>query len=63
MNYRLLKDLPSCHKGRVLRPNIDGSFYVIEITDKEKLKGLKEYSFPKIDVINNPHWFEEITNK
>lgn len=58
MNYRLLKDLPNCPAGRILKLTDSGMYYCTDIGPKESIQF---YSWPIVDVINNPHWFEEIT--
>lgn len=64
-NYILKKDLPSCHKGRVFKPTIDGKEYFLSMTDNEVIKGyLHDYKFKANEVENNKEWFkiEEISD-
>ncbi len=56
----LMKNLPSCPKGRIFKEDTNGDFFH-SMTDDEFLdKSLKEYKFTKQEVADNRKWFSSI---
>jgi len=61
MKYRLMKNLPKCLRGRLLEPVCLGKSYIVVLTKQEQeLGSVKVYSWPKVDVESNPHWFQPV---
>lgn len=61
MKYRLMKNLPNCLRGRTLEPINNGDNYTVVLTDLEKQMGsVQVYSWPTVDMENNPNWFQPI---
>lgn len=59
----LLKDLPSCPKGRIFISDINGDYFH-SMTDKEYLEGnLKSYKYTKEEMNLNPKWFSKPVNR
>lgn len=53
----LKRPLPSCPKGRILRKDKNGDFFV-STTDDELISGeIKMYKFHKDEINKNPNWF------
>lgn len=62
-DYLLLKDLPNCPNGAILKLTPDEECYYTTGINKETGENNQLYVFPRVDVRNNPHWFEEIIEK
>ena len=57
---KLLKDLPSCPKGRIFKENVNGDYFH-SMTDEERIYGnLKGYIFTKEEISENKEWFKAI---
>ena len=56
-----MRNLPKCLRGRVLSLTCLDTKYTVMLSEQERVfNAVTQYSWPVVDVENNPHWFQEI---